>query len=151
MNSNFEPQQVFNPPLEITLELISRAVAGETTDRRFYRYLLNAAPNEKERAIISGIREDELRHYELFRQIYRDITGRNPVPLGDDEFEEPENYLAGIEEAKLGEIETAAKYRQIYYGLRTREHRDKLFEIITDELRHADLYDYLYTRNFLNF
>lgn len=148
-NFDFQSNSVFNPDLDSTLELIRQAVSGEENDRRFYEYLINVAPNQEEKNIISSIRDDELGHFDLFRRIYKDITGRYPVPLGTDEFEEPETYLEGIEEALFGELKAVEMYRQIYYGLKTRVHRDILFEIITDELKHADKWNYLYTRNYL--
>lgn len=146
---NLQGKSVFNPDLDTTLELIRRAVSGEQNDRRFYEYLISVAPNQKEKSIISDIRDDELGHFDLFRGIYKDITGKYPVPLGEEEFEEPESYLEGIEQALFGELRAVELYRQIYYGLRTREHRDILFEIITDELKHADKWNYLYTINYL--
>ncbi|GAB6098565.1 hypothetical protein JCM16358_04440 [Halanaerocella petrolearia] len=84
----------------------------------------------------------------MFREVYRDITGRNPVPLGEEDYEEPESYLAGIEEALFGELAAVEIYRQLYYGLKTRKHRDMLFEIITDELKHSGKYNFIYTRNY---
>ncbi|MBM7624473.1 ferritin-like domain-containing protein [Sporohalobacter salinus] len=89
-----------------------------------------------------------MRHYDLFKQIYREITGRDPVPVGEEDYKQPESYLAGIEQALFGELAAVELYRQIYYGLRKREHRDKLFEIITDELKHSGKYNFIYTRNY---
>ncbi len=146
---NLQSNSVFNPDLDTTLELIRRAISGEQNDRRFYEYLISIAPTQEEKNIIASIRDDELGHFDLFRQIYKDITGKYPVPLGDEEFEEPESYLEGIEQALFGELKAVELYRQIYYGLKTREHRDILFEIVTDELKHASKWNYLYTKNFM--
>lgn len=150
MKDGFDLQRksVFNPSLETTLELIRRAVAGESNDRRFYEYLISVAPNQREKAIIASIRDDELNHFDMFREIYKDITGRYPVPIGEEEYEEPESYLDGIEQALFGELAAVELYRQIYYGLRNRIQRDMLFEIITDELKHAHKYNFIYTRNY---
>ncbi|AZR73429.1 hypothetical protein BBF96_08565 [Anoxybacter fermentans] len=138
---------MYDKSLKKTLELIRRAVADETRDRKFYEYLINQAPNEKEKNIIASIRDDEMKHFRMFREIYHDITGHYPVPLDKEEFEKPASYLDGIEKALFDELETVEMYRQIYFGLRTRKHRDMLFEIITDELKHASKFNYLYTRN----
>ncbi len=146
---DLQNESVFNPDLDTTLELIRRAVSGEQNDRRFYEYLISVAPTQEEKNIIAEIRDDELGHFDLFRRIYKDITGKYPVPLGKEEFKEPESYLEGIRQALFGELKAVELYRQIYYGLRTREHRDILFEIITDELKHADKWNYLYTKNYL--
>lgn len=139
---------MMDPALERALMLIRRAVAGERKDRLFYQYLISVAPGQREREIIASIRDDEIKHFDMFREIYRDITGNNPTPLGTEEFERPESYRAGIEEALFGELSAVEMYRQIYFGLRCRKHRDMLFEIITDEIKHASKYNYLYTRSF---
>lgn len=128
-------------------QMIQKALAGETRDKIFYEYLINIAPDEQDKNIIKSIRDDEMRHFKLFRMIYQEITGCDPMPLDSEEFVKPENYLAGIEEAIIDEVTAAKNYRQIYVCLRGRKYRDILFSIITDELRHASLYNYLYTKN----
>jgi len=139
---------MYDPALQKALKLIRQAVAGETKDRMFYDYLISVAPNQKEKDIIASIRDDEIKHYKMFREIYKEITGQYPQPLGEEKFEKPASYLAGIEEALFGELNAVEMYRQIYFGLYNRQHRDMLFEIITDELKHAAKYNFLYTRNF---
>lgn len=146
--TNQMPPNYYPPQLQRALELIRKALAGETKDRLFYEFLLEQAPNPTERNIIASIRDDEIKHFAMFRQIYREITGQNPTPLGEEEFEEPENYLAGIAEALFGELSAVEMYRQIYFALRKRSHRDMLFEIITDELKHATKWNFLYTLNY---
>lgn len=139
---------MMDPALQQALCLIRKALAGERHDRLFYDYLISVAPGAREREIILSIRNDEIKHLEMFREIYRDITGTNPTPLGSEEFTKPANYRAGVDEALFGELAAVEMYRKIYFGLKTRKHRDMLFEIITDELKHASKYNYLYTRSF---
>lgn len=129
------------------LNLLRRSVAGETADRKFYEYLIRVAPTTKDKEIIASIRDDEIKHYSMFRQIYRDFTGQNPIPLGSEEFEQPENYCDGIQRALFGELSAVELYRRIYFCLPTRVYRDMLFEIITDEIKHAGKYNYLYAKN----
>lgn len=142
------PGSMYDPALQKALELIRRAVAGETHDRLFYEYLLSQAPNAREREIITSIRDDEMKHYRMFREIYRGITGTYPTPLGSEQFEKPANYLAGIEEALFGELGAVEMYREIYFGMPNLMYRDMLFEIITDEQKHATKYNYIFTRNY---
>ncbi len=131
-----------------SLELIREAVADEAKDRKFYEYLINEAPNSKEKKIITSIRDDEIKHFRLFKKIYYEITGCYPKPLPEkEEYKKTKNYLDGIEQALFGELGAVEKYRQIYFGLKTLKHRDILFEIITDELKHASKFNYLFTKN----
>lgn len=138
----------YSSDLQLSLMLIRKALSNEKADKLFYEYLLQEAPNPKEKKIIENIRDDEIKHFEMFRTIYIEITGKEPVPIGNQEFEKPENYLRGLEEALFGELNTVEMYREIYNGLTSKRHRDMLFEIITDELKHANKWNFLYTLNY---
>lgn len=144
-----QQQEVYSYPQNLApaLKLIEEAVAGENEDRLFYQYLINQAPTEEEKEIIRGIRENEITHFGLFRQIYSQLTGRMlPVPE-DKPAEMPESYCEGLKKALIGEERAAEKYRRILFAMQNRVHINMLTEIITDELRHGTLYSYLYARN----
>jgi rubrerythrin len=129
------------------LKLIREAVAGETEDRMFYQYLIENAASEEDKEIIKGIRDDEISHFNLFRQVYSQLTGQMPPPPQDVTFEKPESYCEGIKRAVRGEQNAVKKYRRILYALQDRVQINILTGIITDELRHGILYNYLYSRN----
>ncbi|MCY6354908.1 ferritin-like domain-containing protein [Clostridium sp. ZS2-4] len=133
--------------LQKSLELIKEAVSGEREDELFYDYLISVAPTREEKKIIASIRDDEKKHNMMFRRIYKDITGMDVEVMEEETFEKPSSYLEGIKRALFGELKAVEKYRVIRQGLPNRYYRDMLFEIITDELRHASLYNYLYTEN----
>jgi rubrerythrin len=57
------------------------------------------------------------------------------------------NYIKGVESALFGELKAVKKYLEIRKELSTNYYRDILIEIITDELKHASKYNYLYSRN----
>jgi rubrerythrin len=136
-----------NTNLPKALALIEDAVKGETEDRLFYQYMISMAPTPQEKNIIADIRDDEMKHYQLFREIYSELTG-TPIPsVQDMTFDRPATYCAGLKEAMMGEQNAVTKYRGILYAMRDRRHINMLTEIITDELRHFGLYNYLYTRN----
>ena len=133
--------------LNKALEGIREAVQGEREDELFYDYLISIAPTSGEKEIIGSIRNDERRHNLLFRKIYKDLTG-NEVPMGESEiFEKPKSYLDGITNALFGELRAVEKYRDIKKGLAIGLYRDILFYIITDEIKHASKYNYLFTLN----
>ena len=70
------------------------------------------------------------------------------VPAGGEEtFEKPKSYLEGIKKALFGELGAVERYRAIRRGLPMGPYRDILFDIITDELKHASKYNYLFTLN----
>lgn len=138
-----------NQMLQMSMEGVRKAVKGEREDELFYDYLISEAPTNEEKDIITSIRDDERRHNRLFRRIYQDFTGME-VPKSDEEekFEVPESYIDGIKKALFGELAAVERYRSIRRGLpRGVFYRDILFDIITDELKHASKYNYLFTLN----
>ncbi len=144
-----DPGNIFTYPqnLQGALALMLEAIAGEEEDREFYAWLVERAPTEEEKRIIRGIAEDELRHYGLFRQLYTEITGKEPPEVQGGTFTPPGSYCEGISRALLGEQNAVAKYRRILYAMQSRVHINMMTEIITDEIRHGSLYNYLYSKN----
>lgn len=144
-----QEQEIYAYPqnLPSALKLIEDAVSDENEDRLFYQYLIDNAPTEQEKEIIRGIRENEITHYGLFRQIYSQLTGKM-LPVSEDmPVEAPVSYCAGLKKAVSGEQNAVTKYRRILFAMQNRVHINMLTEIITDELRHGILYNYLYAKN----
>jgi rubrerythrin len=164
-----DPYDIYSN-LPEALRLIENALTGETEDRLFYQYLISVAPDAKDKQIIAGIRDDEIKHYRMFEQIYYEITGNmlNPgtsekpkallgdntgekskAPSGEESaaFERPASYCAGLQKALMGEQAAVTRYRKILFAMRLRRHINMMTEIITDELRHLGLYNYLYAKN----
>ncbi|WP_424766885.1 ferritin-like domain-containing protein [Paenibacillus sp. sgz302251] len=129
------------------LALISESVGGEREDELFYNYLIQAAPTQQEKQVITSIRDDERKHGRMFREIYYYLTGTMPAaPSTDVMFQPPDSYTEGIQKALLGELKAFEKYRSIYLNIRP-ELRDRIFEIMTDEIKHASYYNWLYAKN----
>lgn len=129
------------------LSKIEKAVGGEAEDTQFYEWLLQQAPSSEDQQIISGIRENEMQHNRWFRQLYTELTGRGVPSMPAETFVQPSSYCEGLKKALLGEQHAVQNYRQILYALQNRVQINMLTEIITDELRHAVLYNYLYAKN----
>ncbi|MCG3087324.1 ferritin-like domain-containing protein [Sporosarcina cyprini] len=130
-----------------SLQLMAEAVQGEREDQLFYDYLISKAPNAEQKDIITSIRNDEIRHNQLYRQMYQQLTGQEVPMAPEEEFVPPASYIDGIKKALFGELKAMEKYRIIRAGLPYREYRDVVFEILTDELKHATLYNFLFTEN----
>ena len=130
-------------PLERSLELIKQAVQGEKTDELFYDYLISMAPSQEEKNIITTIRDDERKHNRFFREIYKFYTVQSILPPTNVDFEKPQSYIDGISKAKFGELDALERYRDIRAGIPDQYYRDMVFEILTDELKHAHKYDYI--------
>ena len=157
MNDFYQPQMDYNQPylideynpeeLREALVLIKDAIEGEREDELFYNDLIALAPDQEQKDMITAIRDDESKHNVYFRDIYEDLTGEVVEPLTDVSYEKPETYLEGIKKALLGELGAVEKYRVIYNAMPNKYFRDLLFEIITDELKHGSLYNYVFNIN----
>lgn len=140
-HTRHEPQSYKS--LQDALSLIKQAVSGEREDELFYDYLLSVAPSEEEKEIIQSIRDDERKHNQMFHRIYHDLTGQTITVPTVVEFEKPTTYMEGIRRALFGELGAVERYRDIRAGMPNRFYRDMVFEIITDELKHATKYNYI--------
>ena len=136
-----------NPDLSEALELIKQAVEGETEDRLFYDYLIKNASSESDKEIIGGIRDNEIKHANMFRQIYYEHTGKTIPPNTNVNFQPPRTYCDGLKRALMGETNAVIKYRKILFAMMDRRHINMLTEIITDELRHGILYNFIIHSN----
>lgn len=156
-NPRMGEQQPINPSIFVypenlpnALSLIEQALGGETEDRIFYGYLIENAPSDEDARIIDGIRQDEMKHYKLFQQLYYELTGEMAPKSNEEQFEKPKSYCDGLRHAILDEQSAVSRYRQILYAMQARVHINVLTEIITDEIRHGSLFNYLYSKNGCN-
>lgn len=138
------------PQLSLALDEIRKAVQGEREDELFYDYLISLAPTKDEKEIIESIRNDERKHNQLFRKIYKDFTGNEINTMNEENLKKPSSFMDGIRTALFGELKAVDKYKAIRRALPIGAYKDMLFDIIMDELKHASKYNYLFTLNNTN-
>lgn len=139
-----------HPQLSLALDEIRKAVQGEREDELFYDYLISLAPTKDEKEIIESIRNDERKHNQLFRKIYKDFTGNEINTMNEENLKKPSSFMDGIRTALFGELKAVDKYKAIRRALPIGTYKDMLFDIIMDELKHASKYNYLFTLNNTN-
>lgn len=133
--------------LEYSMSLLRRAIELEARDEAFYSYLLTLAPTEEEKDIIASIRDDERRHNASFREIYEFYSGEYLRTRVDSNTNNYTSYIEGIRKARLQELSAAKMYRDIRAGIPDQFFKDMIFEILTDELIHAQMYGYITSLN----
>ncbi|MCS1350041.1 ferritin-like domain-containing protein [Mechercharimyces sp. CAU 1602] len=139
---------IYETDVTKALELLMEGIQGEQQDEMFYDYLLTKAPDEEDRTIITGIRDDERRHRKMFRQIYYGLTMQQPVQKETETpFQAPRSYLDGLSQAIMGESDAVRKYRKLYFTVPGVVYKNMVFSILTDELIHGSRYNYLYAKN----
>lgn len=139
-----------HPQLSLALDEIRKAVQGEREDELFYDYLISLAPTKDEKEIIESIRNDERKHNQLFRKIYKDFTGNEINTMNEENLKKPSSFIDGIRTALFGELKAVDKYKSIRRALPIGAYKDMLFDIIMDELKHASKYNYLFSLNNTN-
>jgi len=130
--------------LNEAIELIRKSVEDEKEDELFYDILIQQAPTEKEKSIIRGIRDDEIKHNHILKRLYYEFTGQM-LPESTLKNNENQNmdYKSNLEKALFGELDAVSKYRKIMGVMPNGNSYTLLMSIMTDELRHANKYNYL--------
>lgn len=130
--------------LNEAIELIRKSVEDEKEDELFYDILIQQAPSEKEKSIIRGIRDDEIKHNHILKRLYYEFTGQM-LPESTLKNNENQNmdYKSNLEKALFGELDAVSKYRKIMGVMPNGNSYTLLMSIMTDELRHANKYNYL--------
>jgi hypothetical protein len=143
-----EPTNLYSDEL-ITLnqaiELIRTSIGDEREDEIFYENLIKQAPTEKEKEIITSIRDDERKHNQILRKLYYDFTGQT-VPIDTSVVNNAGSkleYKEQLEKALFGELSAVIKYRRIMGTMPSGNSYTLLMSIMTDEIRHACKYNFL--------
>ena len=144
---NLNMQNTYNDEIisfNQAIDLIRQSVAGEREDEMFYDTLINQAPTEKEKQIITSIRNDERKHNRILRDLYYSFTGNMlPQDFSIPQVDNNLSYKENLEKALFGELDAVVRYRKILGTMPSGNSYTLLMSIMTDELRHASKYNYL--------
>ncbi|HGH7174094.1 TPA: ferritin-like domain-containing protein [Bacillus wiedmannii] len=123
---------------------IEKAINGEFSAINCYTKLANMAPNAAERNQILEIRNDEIKHFHQFVQIYTNLTGQQPKPQITEEC--PNTYLQGLEFAIQDEQKTVDFYLGIADETSDAHLKELLRRIAADEQNHAVWFLYYFVK-----
>ena len=130
--------------LNQAIELIRNSVGDEREDEMFYDTLIKQAPTEKEKEIIRSIKNDERKHNQILRRLYYEFTGGLlPRDNSKNVANNTMKYKENLEKALFGELGAVEKYRRIMGAMPNKNSYTLLMSIMTDELRHANKYNFL--------
>ena len=126
------------------IDLIMQSVSGEKEDEIFYDILIKQAPTEKEKNIITSIRNDERKHNKILRDLYYSFTGNIlPQDMSIPKIQTDLSYQENLEKALFGELDAVVRYRRILGTMPSGNSYTLLMSIMTEELRHASKYNFL--------
>ncbi|MFZ7942084.1 ferritin-like domain-containing protein [Neobacillus sp. 19] len=123
---------------------IEKAINGEYSAIDCYARLANLAPHKKERERILEIRQDEIKHYQQFVQIYRGLTGMPPQPKMIEGC--PGVYLQGLEFALEDEQKTVDFYLEIADTSNDPFIKEVFKRAAADEQNHAVWFLYYFAK-----
>ncbi|MGE7781185.1 ferritin-like domain-containing protein [Peribacillus sp. NPDC097264] len=124
---------------------LEQTINGEYSAILCYEKLARMAPNETERKQILEIREDEMKHFQVFSQIYINLTGYQPTPKVTETC--PDSYKAGLEFALVDEQKTVDFYLETADGAADRSVRKAFRRAAADEQNHAVWFLYYMVKN----
>lgn len=125
------------------LERIRTAIGGEYNAIACYEVLMNQAENEKERHQIAEIREDEIRHYQIFSSVYQQLTGETFRPQQTERC--PDTYREGLRHAVEDEQNTVDFYLESGDLSPNPQVQSLFYRISRDEQQHAVWFLYFFS------
>ncbi|WP_420094238.1 ferritin-like domain-containing protein [Paenibacillus faecalis] len=114
---------------------LEQAINGEYSAILCYEQLGRMSPSAEQRNIIHEIRQDEIRHYRLFSQLYVSLTGRQHTPQITESC--PNEYRAGLYFAFQDEQKTVDFYLGLSDIAPDINTRDLFRRAAADEQQHA--------------
>ncbi|WP_372813809.1 ferritin-like domain-containing protein [Paenibacillus sp.] len=124
---------------------IAKAINGEYSAIFCYEQLAKLAPNQEARNQILEIRNDEIKHYQAFSQIFVSLTGRQPTPQIIEQCET--EYTAGLRASFKDEQMTTDFYLDIAEKTNDPYIKETFRRASADEQNHAVWFLYYLTAN----
>lgn len=132
------------PGTDLTQDIL-KAINGQYSAIACYAKLAEIAFTGEERKQILEIRNDEIRHYQAFSQIYITLTGTQPTPQISKTC--PSSYVEGLQFAIKDEQETVDFYHETAEKAQDPYICDTFKRAAADEQNHAVWFLYFYTKN----
>jgi rubrerythrin len=123
--------------------LIETAIDDEATAANFYREIARALDSVRQRRAAEWVRravQDEQKHAELLQEFHQTRYGTTHTPRPRQK--SVRNIRQALTEALGDEFEDVEKYRNAYVGATDEYLRQLFFLLMTDEMRHADVFLY---------
>lgn len=145
MTGYYYPYYTRAPQDPTLIENIMKAINGEYSAVACYEKLAQMAPDAETRKRITEIREDEIKHYNTFSQIYQSLTGKTATPEITEEC--MDDYQEGLVASLKDEQETVDFYLDIADSTQNPYIRRVFKRAAADEQNHAVWFLFFYTES----
>lgn len=128
------------------IEGLEKAMRGEAGAIKFYTIMIDMAPDQSQKNILMGIRNDEKRHLNNFQAVYCRLTGsvyRYPEPVVNP----PATYCDGLQMAFNDEQEAYEFYKINYFCNNSQMVKKAYKDAMLDEAEHGRWFNNLLIRN----
>lgn len=122
---------------------LGRAADEQSHAIHYYGKLIELAPDEEDRSIITEIRQDEIGHFNLFSSLYTHFSGRRP-PLTPGP--EPSSLEEGVKFAIRDELNTVDFYNAAADRARDAYVQAAFRRSALDEQQHAGWFLYMWLK-----
>lgn len=131
-----------NRNYKITKCLLLEFMKDEQAAADYYQQLSEMLTNEQYREIVEKIRDDEIKHYLMLRELYTRFYRCNPetMPAAANT---PDNAEAAIKIAIEDGLNAYEEYRNTYLTSCDNYARGVFFELMSDEIEHSVWLTYL--------
>ena len=144
MYTFYNQQDDYNRQTNKLVSDIEKAIDGEYSAIVCYAKIAEMAPTDKIRDQILEIRNDEIKHFHTFGQIYVNLTGMQPQPKIIEEC--PDTFVKGVEFALQDEQKTVDFYMDIMDETSDPSIKEAFRRAAADEQHHAVWFLYFLTR-----
>lgn len=121
---------------KLTPALLTALLVDEQNGAAFYQSLSENADTPENAAILASIRDDEIRHFIILKELFCKYFRCEPKlpPVAEVSYQ---SFADGIKTAIADELTAYEDYRNIYLSNRDMLVKETVFETMTDEIEHA--------------
>ncbi|WP_027702131.1 hypothetical protein [Metaclostridioides mangenotii] len=155
-------QNIYPNPIQLqnSINLIQDTINSMEQDLLLYNWLSDKmpisvfqtlpSPNAEELydiiEIVESLENDNINNSNLLKEIYYQLTGTHANIEQGFYFVPPRDLFTGIYDSIVKTTRYVKQLRLIMFGLPNYYYRDALFSIISDELNHGTLLNYVYSK-----
>jgi hypothetical protein len=155
-------QNIYPNPIQLqnSINLIQDLINSMEQDMLLYNWISDKipisifqtlpSPNAEEiydiLEIIELLKNDIINNSNLLKEIYYQLTGTYANIVQGYYFVPPRDLFTGIYDSIVKTTNYVKQLRLIMFGLPNYYYRDALFSIISDELNHGTLLNYVYSK-----
>jgi len=130
---------------QIPSGMLLRVVQDKQLTIAYYDLLYGLTSDHQDIEIIDDIRFDEVNHLSMFTNLFTDLYGEKP-DLPVPEISQISSFIDGIKKSIKKELDSYSFYNDVYFTDTNIMVRDVFARALTDEIRHAAKYNFIYTQ-----